>query len=120
MSNGLDLLSWIRIAWEWMKKPSQTWKGPANTLLNAPRAVACTDCKSMFDMVNKNTTPKCEEMRTALECLLIKERVNEHTMFRWMDTRAMISDVLTKPMEGTLLRDVLRLGLYKLIDEDLP
>ena len=108
MSNGLDTLSWIRLCWAWMIDPKTDWRHPDEALCKLHPAVAVADCKSMYDLVTKNTTAKCEEQRTALECLLIKERLSEGVRFRWLPTDAMISDCLTKVMEGKLFRDVLR------------
>ena len=79
--------------------------------------VSCTDCKSLYDLTKNNTSPKCEEMRTALENMIIRERLKEGTIMRWIDTKAMLADSLTKSMDSTLLREILRIGSYKLIDE---
>ena len=119
MTNSLDTLSWIRICWDWIHNPGPQWKRPEILLSKLPRAVTITDCKSLCDVTTKNTEPKCEEQRTALECLLIKERLGEGTDMRWIATDAMLADPLTKGMDAKLLRDVLRIGQYSLYDERL-
>lgn len=54
--------------------------------------------------------PSCEEYRTTLEVLLIRERCQEHCNFRWIPTHLQLADPLTKPMDASLLRWVLAAG----------
>ena len=61
--------------------------------------------------------PACEEFRTTLEVLLIKQRCSENTSFRWVPTTLMLADCLTKGMDSTFLRAVLARGRFKLHDE---
>ena len=62
--------------------------------------------------------PACEEHRTTLEVLLIKQRCEENTVFRWIPTTLMLADALTKPMDSTLLRTVLARSRFVLYDPD--
>jgi hypothetical protein len=62
--------------------------------------------------------PSCEEFRTTLEVLLIKERCQEHCHFRWIPTSLQVADALTKPMDPILLRQVLSSGCFQLFDEN--
>ena len=78
---------------------------------------AVTDCKSVYDVATKNATPACHEYRTLLECLLIRERLQENMSLRWINSQAMLADSLTKSMETGLLRECLRTGRYSLFDE---
>ena len=64
--------------------------------------------------------PACEEHRTTLEVLLIKQRCEENTVFRWILTTLMLADALTKPMDSTLLRTVLSRSRCVLYDPDHP
>ena len=61
--------------------------------------------------------PSCEEFRTTLEVLLIRERSTEHTIFRWIPTSLQLADALTKPMDSSLLRIALETGVFQLFDE---
>jgi len=61
--------------------------------------------------------PSCEEYRTTLEVLLIKERCLEHCFFRWIPTALQLADPLTKNMDATLLRAALEQGTFQLFDE---
>ena len=62
--------------------------------------------------------PQCEEFRTTLEVLLIREQCQDHCVFRWIPTTIMLADALTKPMEPTLLRTALHKGVFCLFDEE--
>ena len=117
LSTTLDRLSYIRIVWEWLKNPGINWAEPNEVLSNAPHCNAVTDCKSVFDVSTKTAPPACHEHRTLLECLLIRERLQENISLRWINSQAMLADSLTKSMESGLLRECLKSGRYKLFDE---
>ena len=115
---ALDQLSWLRIFWEWMKNPGVDWSNPNQVLAEAPQAVVATDCKSVYDLSTKTSTPACSEYRTTLECLLIREHLEENCRLRWINSKAMLADCLTKSMDGEVLRRALQLGRYALFDEN--
>ena len=117
LSNSLDRLSWIRLAWEWFKNSEVNWREPEKILRNCLPAGAVTDCKSVFDSCTKNSIPNCEEHRTTLECLLIRERLGENVKLRWVPSAAQLADCLTKVMDGANLRLCLKSGKYALYDE---
>ena len=48
--------------------------------------------------------PSCEEHRTTLEVLLIRELCYENCDFRWIPTSLQLADPLTKPMDSAILR----------------
>ena len=97
LSSSLDRLSWIRLFWEWMKHPGSNVMEPAEMLCQAPKASMVTDCKSVLDVATKTSTPTCEEYRTCLECILIRERLKENCRLRWVSSQAQLADSLTKP-----------------------
>eukprot|EP00435_Cladocopium_sp_Y103_P007376 s3531_g2.t1 len=105
LSSALDRLGFIRICWEWIKDPSIDWSRPSDVLKLAPLASAVTDCKSVYDISTKTSTPTCSEYRTMLECLLIRERLQENMAMRWISTQAMLADSLTKTMDSSILRE---------------
>eukprot|EP00435_Cladocopium_sp_Y103_P052633 s419_g16.t1 len=117
LSSALDRLGYIRVCWEWLKNPAVDWSDPSKILSSAPLASAVTDCKSVFDIATKTSTPSCSEYRTTLECLLIRERLQENVAMRWISTQAMLADSLTKSMDASVLRECLRTGKYSLFDE---
>ena len=118
LGSTLDRLSWIRVFWEWMKNPAIDWSEPSAVLRLAPRSVVATDCKSVYDLSTKTSTPACAESRTTLECLLIRERLQENCRLRWVNSKAMLADCLTKSMDGQVLRQALMVGKYSLFGEN--
>ena len=117
LSSALDRLGYIRVCWEWLKNPAVDWSDVGKILSRAPLASAVTDCKSVYDIATKTSTPSCSEYRTTLECLLIRERLQENVAMRWISTQAMLADSLTKSMDASVLRESLRTGKFSLFDE---
>ena len=117
LSSSLDRLGFIRVCWEWLKNPSIDWSDPSQLLKGVTLASTVTDCKSVYDIATKNAVPTCAEYRTTLECLLIRERLQENVAMRWISTQAMLADCLTKSMDASMLRECLQSGQYTLFDE---
>ena len=117
LCNSVDRMSWIRLFWEWMKDPSVDISQPDQVLKGSPQAALVTDCKSAFDIATKTAIPSCSELRTQLECLLLRERLQENCQMRWVHSKAMLADCLTKMMDGSELRKCLASGYYALFDE---
>ena len=110
LSGAVDLFSWIRIHWSWMCQPSNEWKNPEQSLSKGPEAYAVVDCKSLYDLIQKTTIPQCSEHRTMLEALVIKDRMKEGVVMKWVHSAAQLADCLTKHMDCSALRDFLRQG----------
>ena len=108
LSNAIDGMEWIRILWQWMVNPECNWRNPAECLNRAPKSMAVVDCKSLFDVIIKNTTPQCKEHRTLLEALVIKDRVQAGCQMHWVHSAAQLADCLTKVMDTTTLRSYLQ------------
>ena len=119
MSSSLDKLTWIRSMWGYIKDPRFEWHRPEKSLEKEPKGLMITDCKSLYDLVTKNAVPNCQEWRTTIEVMLLKEQSKNHTMCRWVSTAIMLADCLTKPMDATFMRTVLQLGQFRIYDEDL-
>ena len=117
LSGSIDRMSWLRLLWEWLKDPSINLASPEEILQKAPQASLVTDCKSAFDISTKTAIPSCSELRTQLECLLLRERLQENCKLRWVHSRAMLADCLTKVMDSAELRKRLSSGRYTLCDE---
>ena len=116
MSKSVDTLGWIRAMWACINLPDFDWSQPRESFHRLHPALIVTDCKSLFDLVTRTALPSCEEYRTTLEVLLIRQRCEEHTIFRWIPTSLMLADALTKAMNSELLRRVFLLGRFKLHD----
>ncbi|CAE7708982.1 GIP [Symbiodinium sp. CCMP2592] len=116
MSKAVDMLGWMRALWGVVHVPTFKWQQPEEGFKKLNTAVIVTDCKSLFDLVTRLAMPACEEHRTTLEVLLIKQRCAENACFRWIPTTLQAADCLTKVMDATLLRTVLSQGRFKLFD----
>ena len=117
MSNSVDRLGWMRLLWGTINIAHFDWKDAKRGFHSLPKAVIVTDCKSLFDLVSRTAIPSCEEFRTTLEVLLIRERCSEDCSFRWIPTSLQVADALTKAREPLLLRQVLSTGSFQLYDE---
>ena len=110
MSRSVDQLGWMRLLWGVLVIPNFDWRNPLLGLKQLPVSIIVTDCKSLYDLVTRLAMPSCEEYRTTLEVLLIRERCSEHSVFRWVPTSLQLADPLTKAMDAALLRAVLASG----------
>jgi len=115
MSSSLDKLTWIRTMWGYIKDPNFVWSRPETSLKGEPKGIMVTDCKSLYDLVTKNAVPNCQEWRTTIEVMLLKEQSKDHTVCRWVSTAIMIADCLN----STFMRTILQLGKFRIYDEDL-
>ena len=118
MSSSLDKLTWLRCIWGYILCPKFEWQYPESALQHGPKALLVADCKSLFDLVIKLAVPNYEEWRTTKEVMLIKQQAEGHSQCRWVSTAIVLADCLTKPMQSPFLRTVLRLGKFKIFDEN--
>ena len=116
LSHAVDTLEWFRILWHWAIAPSSDWKNPETFLPTTPKAMAVVDCKSLYDVIIKNTTPQCREHRILLEALVIKDRTKLGIDIHWVHSAAQLADSLTKAMDTTNLRAFLSHGRICLHD----
>ena len=117
MSTSLDKLNWIRCIWGYLLDKNFRWQYPEKSLPTLNRALLITDCKSLYDLMTKLATPNCQEWRTTVEVMLIREQTAGSTDCRWISTAIMLADCLTKPMDSTFLRTTLQLGRFRIYDE---
>ena len=118
LSGSVDLLSWLRIQWSWLCQPSDAWKQPEACLAKCPEAYAVVDCKSLYDLIQKTTIPQCQEYRTMLEALIIKDRIKTGIQIKWVHGAAQLADALTKQMDCSTLRTFLENGRCIIHDVD--
>ena len=117
LSGAVDRLLWLRILWAWLIHPEVDWKNPEMALQRERQAALVTDCKSAYDLLTTVAVPQCEEHRTTIECLLIRERLQSNCAVRWVTSGAQLADCLTKSMDPATLRSCLKSGRYCLYDE---
>lgn len=118
LSGAIDLLGWMRLHWEWLKYPSDAWRNPNQCLSQSPEAFAIVDCKSLYDLIQKTNIPQCQEYRTTLEALIIRDRIKENVSIKWVHSAAQLADSLTKVMDCTVLRQFLQKGKCIIHDVD--
>ena len=128
LASALDQLAWLRIFWSWLHDPKVEWRKPQQTLKQLAPAIsaptfkqtadlAITDCKSLYDLTTRTAPPSCTEFRVQLVSRAIKEALQENIRLRWVHSGAQLADALTKAMESHFLRETLRMGTYRLVDE---
>ena len=93
-----------------MIDPSLKWQTPEETLTSLPKAFAVVDCKSLYDLLQKTSIPQCSEYRTLLEALVIRDRLREGIVIKWVHSAAQMADALTKDMDASILRNFLSRG----------
>lgn len=100
MSRNVDQLGWMRLLWGVIVIPNFDWRKPVVGWKQLPVSIIVADCKRLYDLVARLAMPPCEENRTTLEVLLIRERCSEHSVFRWIPASRQLADPLTKPMDA--------------------
>ena len=118
MSSSLDKLNWIRCLWGFAIDKTFEWQHPERALRKLPKALLITDCRSLYDLVTKLAVPNCQEWRTTIEVMLIKQQSEGNAECRWISTAIMLADCLTKSMDATFLRQVLQLGRFRIFDSE--
>eukprot|EP00435_Cladocopium_sp_Y103_P069198 s167_g32.t2 len=128
LNSTLDQLSWLRLFWGWILNPKLDWKSTKQTLQKLPTTVATatlkqddvavTDCKSLYDLVSRTAPPNCQEFRTQILARSIKDLLAEGVRLHWVHSGAQLADALTKEMECSFLRHTLKIGKYKLFDQE--
>jgi hypothetical protein len=81
---------------------------------------AAVDSKSVYDAVSRCVNPasQMEDKRNAIDLAVIKHELeNQSGKVRWIDTRAMIADPLTKGMDPAYLRYVMTHGEWTVAEE---
>ena len=144
---ALDNLAWVRLFWGWLQNPKCDWRKGEEILLQLPPAYTAmkleeglhgnelhevvqeakdhlvpgtltTDCRSLFDLINRTASPACQEFRTQLQARLIKEQLASGIQVRWVPSGAQVADALTKQMDNAMIRACLEIGKYNLRDEE--
>ena len=107
LSHAVDLVDWLRLSWAWLKNPLIPWKNPEKVWESENKSIAAIDCKSLYDVITKNSTPQCQEHRTLIEALVIKDHVKSGISLHWVHSAAQLADALTKAMDTYALRQYL-------------
>ena len=126
LAGAVDILSWTRLYWAWLRDGNFKWQMADEEMLKLPPAFAAippTDDQkaatppSLYDLISRHAPPSCQEFRTLLQAKLIKEHINNGIQIRWVPSQAQLADALTKIMDPSVLRECLSIGRYSLHDE---
>ncbi len=118
---GVGVPTWVRVVWEAMTSPKfdlYNWK----ELIEKRASVAITDCRSLFDHVTsyKGVTTSCK--RTGIDLAILKQDFcctdGSPNQVKWVATKQMMVDCMTKKMASDLLRVVLRDASYTIVADD--
>ena len=113
MSKSVDTLGWSRAMWGWINLPNFDGTQPRKSFQRLQPALIITDCKSLYDLVTRTALQSCEEYGTTSEVLLIRQRCEEHTIFRWIPTSLMLADALKKGYEQRALSEGIHAGPFQ-------
>ena len=105
LSEALDGQTFLQAAWQQAKQRA---------------CLVVTDCKSLFDHVNSQSSPTLDDRRTALDIVILRESlVKTGGSLRWIPTDRMLADALTKesPEAFDLIRACIREGQYQISPE---
>ena len=83
--------------------------------------IAVVDSKSLYDVISKCTNPAShiEDKRTAIDVAILKDDFKTGGQIRWVDTRAMLTDPLTKQGAANYLRHVMQKGEWSVLEEGI-
>ena len=119
LQGGIGSVHWHRLmvleAFYGMITPER-WREEAARL----PFIAAVDSKSLYDAANKcaSTTAYVSDKRTAIDLAVIKADLKETSgKIRWIDTRAMLADPLTKQHPASYLRFVMDSGRWSIVEE---
>ena len=119
LQGGIGSVHWHRLmfleAFYGMVTPER-WREEASKL----PFIAAVDSKSLYDAANKctSTTAYVSDKRTAIDLAVIKADLRETCgRIRWIDTRAMLADLLTKQHPANYLRFVMQSGQWSIVEE---
>ena len=119
---ALDNLNFMRLCWEMLfSNHSRPKLDQDEKLKHAPEACLITDCKGLFDAVNRNQSAGLglSEKRTAIECLSIRQITSESGVtVKWVNSDRQVADILTK--QGVMTENIGRVlqGTWKIIFDE--
>ena len=97
MSTCQEHLDWMRTMWEQITR-SEFVLEYYEQFLKACPSILVTDCKSLYDAIQKEgAAPASKDKRLAIELAIIKANVvSGETVLQWIDARYQVADCLTK------------------------
>jgi hypothetical protein len=101
MAEALDTLNFVRFFWEILTGKSKITPkiDQDHELTKAPMSSLITDCKGLFDAVNRSQSAGLglSEKRTAIEALSIRQICTaSNVSVKWVNSDRQLADILTK------------------------
>ena len=124
MAEALDNLNFTRFFWEILlgKSTIHTRVDQDEELSKAPKAALVTDCKGLFDSVNRSQSAGLglSEKRTAIEVLSIKQICSmSNVILKWVNSDRQLADILTKQGVSTENLDrALKTNQWKIVYDE--
>jgi hypothetical protein len=117
LSKGIAEANWMRSLFAEALNPNYVLQHD-KIFRNQLQIIVTIDNKPVYDHVHADGTV-VKDKRIAIDMLLVKKDVlQDNILLRWVDTKQMLSDVLTKPnASADFLRHVLKTGRYIIVEE---
>ena len=117
--NGVGSVNWHRLLLLEVLSGVSTNRNWEAQLQKIP-FITVTDSKSLYDSLKRDACPAAQfcDKRVAIDISVLKDEFkSQGGIIRWIDTRAMISDALTKDGPPVYLRHILETGQWSILEE---
>lgn len=117
--NGVGSVNWHRLLLLEVLSGMLTGADWESHLRKLP-FISVTDSKSLYDSLKKDSCPAAQfsDKRVAIDISVLRDEFrNQGGIIRWVDTRAMLSDSLTKDCIPTYLRHILQSAEWSILEE---
>ena len=117
VSKGVAEASWTR---QFFLEVMESNYDLENALVQSPKIpiIAVTDSKPLYDHIHGDHNV-CQDKRLAIEILLLRRDIEKYGVcLRWIDTKQMLVDSMTKTkVKPSLMRHVIKEGAYAIMEE---
>ena len=117
--NGVGSLNWHRLLLLEVLSGILTAADWEDRLKELP-FISVTDSKSLYDSIKKDACPAAQfsDKRVAIDISILRDEFRRQGgLIRWIDTRAMIADSLTKDCLPFYLRHIMEHGQWSIMEE---
>lgn len=115
---AVDSLEWVKVFWALMLWHNMDFAN--DTVLTCTgESTVLTDAKALYDSVNSLTQSKVTEKRTAIEVVIIQQRLAAmQSRMRWVNSGQQLADGLTKEQAREQFAYLLQRGVHRLVFDD--
>ena len=120
MADSVDVLDFIRLFFtDCIHSEGIDLRRPDEILRLLPESCAITDCKSLYDALEKNESLGLglSEKRTSIEVTATRQQMRATGIkTRWVNSDRQLADVLTKPTASPIsIQRLLKTGKWKIV-----